>query len=203
MARRQNVGRHRELAPHILLKDTDLPHEGIRVDLATHRTQDGRDYYGLNPKGAVPLLELDDGTRLSEGPVICQYICDRAGRTDLMPAAGTPARYRVMEWQNFITSELHKSYSALFNRQLDAAAKAVYVQALDRRHAWVSQQLAERPFLTGETFTAADAYLFFVSGWAALVGVDLSPHTHLQRFLAEVGQRPAVRAARQAEAASA
>lgn len=121
------------LAPHILLCEAELPHALVKVDTASHRTEDGIDFYTINPKGYVPVLELDNGERLTEGPVIAQLIADRAGREDLMPTAGSMARYRVMEWQSYITSELHKSFSPLFNPALDAAAKAVFGATLVKK----------------------------------------------------------------------
>lgn len=187
------------LAPHILLQDTGLPHELVRVDLRSSRTADGIDFAQITPKRAVPLLALDDGGVLSEGPIIAQYLCDRAGRTDLMPAAGTLARLRVMEWQNFITSELHKGYSPLFNSALSADAKAVLAAKLRGHFAWVSSQLADRDYLTGPTFTAADAYLYVVTSWAGLVDLNLSDLAPLQAFQARVQARPAVQAALRAE----
>jgi glutathione S-transferase len=103
------------LSPHIVLREAGLPFDLVLASTKTHKLADGTDYYGINPKGYVPLLELDDGQRLSEGPVIVQYIADQAPASQLAPAAGTMARYRVMEWLNFITSELHKGFSPLFN----------------------------------------------------------------------------------------
>ncbi len=171
-----------------------------RVDTNTHKTAAGLDYYTINPKGAVPVLELDDGGRLTEGPVIAQYIADRAGNTKLMPAAGTLQRYRVMEWQNYITSELHKSFSPLFgNPAVDDAGKAKYLAALTKKYTWVNEQLEGRQYLTGDSFTAADAYLFVVTGWAKYVKLDLSSFGHLQGFLQRVAARPAVKAAMEAE----
>lgn len=186
------------LAPHILLCETNIPHTLIKVD-TSHRTEDGIDFYTINPKGYVPVLELDDGQRITEGPIIAQFIADQANRQDLMPAAGSMARYRVMEWQSYITSELHKSFSPLFNPALDAAAKAVFAAILSKKLGWVSSQLRGKPYLTGESFTAADAYLFTVAGWAKHVGLDLSDFEHLQAFLQRVGSRPAVQAAMKAE----
>lgn len=186
------------LAPHILLRETNIPHTLIKVD-TSHRTEDGIDFYTINPKGYVPVLELDDGQRITEGPIIAQFIADQANRQDLMPAAGSMARYRVMEWQSYITSELHKSFSPLFNPALDAAAKAVFAAILSKKLGWVSSQLRGKPYLTGESFTAADAYLFTVAGWAKHVGLDLSDFEHLQAFLQRVGSRPAVQAAMKAE----
>ncbi len=187
------------LAPHIVLCEAGLPFTLEKVNVATHVLAVGGDYYAINAKGQVPLLELDDGERLSEGPVIAQYIADQAGNTTLMPAAGSLARYRVMSWQNYITSELHKSFSPLFSPAFDATAKALHSQLLRKKYDWVDSQLADTPFLTGDSFTAADAYLFTVTGWAKLVGLDLSDLPHLQAFLARVASRPAVQAAMKAE----
>ena len=191
------------LAPHIVLREAGLTPTLVKVDLASHRSADGTDFHAIAPKGQVPLLELDDGTRLSEGPVIAQYIADQANATTLMPAAGTPQRYRVMEWQNFVTSDLHKGFTPLFDAELNAEAKQRLSSLLMKKLRWVDSQLAEGPFLTGAAFTAADAYLFVVSGWAPHVGLDLSSLSHLQRFRATVAERPAVRAAMQAEGLSA
>jgi glutathione S-transferase len=191
------------LAPHIILRETRLPFELSRVDLETHRTQAGADFHGINSKGSVPVLELDDGERLTEGPIIAQYLGDLAGRADLVPAPGTMARYRVLEWQNYITSELHKSFSPLFNPAFDAAAKSIHAAGLRRKFAWVSERLSATDYLTGSRFTAADAYLFVVAGWAGLVDLDLSGHVELKRFMARVAARPAVREALQAERPSA
>jgi len=187
------------LAPHIVLREAQLPFVLERVNISTHKTQHDADYYTINPKGYVPLLELDNGERLSEGPVIAQYISDQAGNHDLMPAAGTLQRYRVMEWQNYITSELHKSFSPLFNPAIEASAKAVISAALRKKFDWVSSQLEGKQYLTGDTFTAADAYLFAVASWARHVDLDLSGCTHLQDYLKRVANRPAVKAAMQAE----
>ncbi|MEQ1439118.1 glutathione transferase GstA [Fontimonas sp. SYSU GA230001] len=171
----------------------------MRVDTATHTLADGSDYYAINPKGQVPVLELDDGSRLTEGPVICQYLADRAENRQLMPAPGTMARYRVMEWQNYITSELHKSFSPLFSPAFDGHAKKAFRESLASRFAWVAEQLGDKPFLTGETFTAADAYLFVVSGWARFVDLDLSHLPRLTAFRERVATRPMVAQALKAE----
>lgn len=185
------------LAPHIALHEAGLPFTLERVDTKARTTASGGDFLAVNPKGQVPVLELADGERLTEGPIIAQYIGDRVGGA-LIPAAGL-ARYRVMEWQNYITSELHKLFSALFNPQLDAAAKATLAAGLRRKFEWVDGELAGRDFLTGRAFTVADAYLFVVAGWARHVALDLADLGHLQAFLARVAARPAVRAAMQAE----
>lgn len=188
------------LAPHIVLREAGLDFALEKVDTGKHTTTDGTDYYSINPKGAVPVLETSDGTRLTEGAIIAQFIADSAGNTDLMPKAGTIERYRVMEWQNYVTSELHKSFAPLFgNPGVDDAAKAVYAAALQKKFKWVSSKLEGKQYLTGDTFTAADAYLFVVTGWSKYVNLDLSEHTALQAFLARVAERPAVKAALKAE----
>jgi glutathione S-transferase len=186
-------------APHILLKDTGLAVELVRVDLATKRTEHGEDFKQTAAKGSVPLLMLDDGSVLSEGPVIAQYICDKAGRTDLMPPAGTMERYRVMEWQNYITSELHKSFAPLFKPTASPDTKAFFRNLLKEKFAWVSSQLEGRDHLTGATFTAADAYLFTVASWSGVADVDIKGCEALQQFLGRVRNRPAVQATLKAE----
>jgi glutathione S-transferase len=187
------------LAPHIVLREAGQAFTLSKVDLGAHKIESGDDYFAVNSKGSVPLLELDDGSRLSEGPVITQFIADQNKATSLMPPAGTMARYRVMEWQNFITSELHKAFGSLFHPELDAKAKQTVSAQILKKLAWVDGQLAGRTYLTGDDFTAADAYLFTVAGWSKHVGLDISGLANLQRFLAQVGQRPAVREALKAE----
>lgn len=187
------------LAPHIVLREASLTFDLAKVDTARHVDAAGGDFYALNPKGQVPVLELDDGTRLTEGPVIAQYIADRAGAVELMPAAGTLERYRVMEWQNYITSELHKSFTPLFHDDVDAAAKRALAGVLRRKLVWLDGQLAGRPYLTSDAFTAADAYLFVVLGWARFVKLDIADLSHLQAFMVRVADRPAVREAMRAE----
>lgn len=187
------------LASHIVLHEVGLPFSLEQVDTARHITSDGRDFYKINAKGQVPVLELEDGTRLTEGPVISQFIADAAHAISLMPAPGTLARYRVMEWQNYITSELHKSFTPLFRTDLATEAKAALAATLCRKLEWLNTQLASQPYLTGASFTVADAYLFVVLGWAKFVNIGLDDWPHLQAFVAEVGKRPAVRAAMKAE----
>jgi len=187
------------LAPHIVLRDTQLSFGLVKVDLAAHRTEDGTDYYAVNSKGGVPVLELDNGDRLTEGPIIAQYVADRAGREDLMPKAGSIQRYHVQEWQNYITSELHKSFSPLFNSAFDAAAKTVQRAALRKKYQWVSSELMARPFIAGNAFSAADAYLFTVTRWSGHVQLDLSDLDPLQDYLNRISLRPAVQLAMRAE----
>jgi len=188
------------LAVHIVLLESGARFQLEKVDTATHTLADGSDYYPVNRKGLVPALEIAGGVRLTEGPVIAQYIADESRRTDLMPAAGTLARYRVMEWQNFITSDLHKTYAVLFSPALAAEANAAFAEALLKKYTWVDASLAANsPYLTGTNFTAADAYLFTVTRWAPFVKLDLTGLSNLQAFMDSVAARPSVRAAMRAE----
>lgn len=187
------------LAPHIVLRETGAAFTLEKVDTEKHLTDKGADYHDINPKGQVPVLEFADGARLTEGPVIAQYIADHAGATSLMPAAGTIARYRVLEWQNYITAELHKSFTPLFRTELDADAKKALSGLLRKKLEWVDAELTQKAFLTGEAFTVADAYLFVVASWAKFVKLEIADLSHLQAFMARVAERPAVREAMRAE----
>lgn len=188
------------LAPHIVLRETGTPFTLEKVDLEKHQLGSGADYYAINPKGGVPLLELDNGDRLTEGAVISQYVAEKAGDTRLMPAAGTPQRYRVLEWLNYITSELHKSFAPLFGAPaLDDNAKAAFAQSLQKKFSWVSQQLQGKQYLTGDDFTVADAYLFVIASWAGYVKLDISQSPNVVAFLGRVAERPLVREALKAE----
>ena len=188
------------LSPHIALMEAGLPFEAVLAPTKTKKLPDGTDFRTVNSKGYVPLLEFDDGQRLSEGPAIVQWIADQVPAKKLAPAAGTLARYRLMEWLNFITSELHKGYSPLFNPAVtDEATKKLFRDKLVERYTWVDQQLAGQTFLMGEDFTVADIYLFVTSNWGGYVGVDLSGLAHLQAWKARVAARPAVQAAMKAE----
>ena len=189
------------LAPHIALVEAGLPFTAVKVDLRTHKLADGADYYTINPKGYVPLLELPGGERLSEVAVILQFIADRKPGT-LAPAFGTMERYRVMEWLNFVTSELHKGYSPLFNPKMPTEAKEIFVANLKNKYAFVDAKLEGKDYLMGKQFSIADAYLFTVTNWASRVGVDLSGFAHVQAFSARVAARPAVQAALKAEGLS-
>jgi glutathione S-transferase len=180
------------LAVHIVANEAGLSIPTENVDLGKKLTASGGDYLAINPKGQVPALQLDDGSVLSEGPVIAQYMADQVSGTALMPAFGSVARYRVLEWQNFITSELHKGFSPLFNPRFPADGKAVAAEILKQRLSWVDAQLAGKAYLTGDDFTVADAYLFTVAGWAKYVKLDLSDLPNLLAFLARVAARPAV-----------
>ena len=188
------------LAPHIVLNESGLPFTLVKADLKTHTlAADGSDYYQTTTKGQVPLLELDGGGRLSEGPAITQYIADQVPAKNLAPANGTMERYRVQEWLNFVTSELHKGIGGLFNPAMPEDGKAVIrAKALDKLK-WVDRQLEGKHYLMGDAFTIADAYLFTVTNWTAHTGIDISGLKNLGAFQARMAARPAVQAALRAE----
>lgn len=187
------------LSPHIFAKEADLPITLVRVNTKTHQLEDGTDYYTINEKGAVPLLELDNGERLSEGVAIVQYMAEHAPNTTLIPPAGTFERARQQEWLNYITSELHKGFSPLFKPNTPDAYKPIAADNLKKQFAYVDRKLAGKNYLMGDTFTAADAYLFTVSNWSKFVGLDLSEYKNLTAYLARVAARPAVQEAMKAE----
>ena len=187
------------LSPHIVHNETGLPYEAVLASTKTKKLQDGTDYNTINSKGYVPTLELDDGTRLTEGPAIVQYLADQVPEKKLAPANGTMARYRLQEWLNFITSELHKGIGGMFNPAMPEEAKALMRARATDRLKWVDNQLAGKPYLMGDDFSVADAYLFTVARWSKLVGIDISGMTELTAYLERVAARPAVQAAMKAE----
>lgn len=187
------------LSPHIVLLEAGLDCELVLASTKTHKLADGTDYYTINPKGSVPLLELDNGERLTEGPVIVQYLADLAPAAKLAPANGTMARYRLQEWLNFLTSEVHKGFSPLFNPATPEDYKPVAKARLADRLAWVDAQLEGKSYLMGEPFTVADPYLFTLTNWARPVGLDISHLANLGAYMARVAARPAVQQAMKAE----
>ena len=187
------------LSPHIVLREAALAFEPVMAPTKTHKLTDGTDYYTINPKGYVPLLELNDGQRLSEGPAIVQYIADQVPDKKLAPPNGTMERYRLQEWLNFITTEIHKTFSPLFNAAMPEEAKAQFRAKLGERFKWVDEQLEGKQFLMGEQFTVADAYLFTVSNWGQYVGVEVSGFPNLVAYRARIAARPTVQAAMKAE----
>jgi glutathione S-transferase len=187
------------LSPHIALREAGLPFALVMASTKTKKLADGTDFNTINPKGQVPVLEFDDGQRLTEGPAIVQWIADQAPSSGLAPAAGTMARYRLMEWLNFITSELHKGFSPLFTPGTPEETKTMARAKLGEKLAWVDQQLAGKNYLMGDGFTVADGYLFTVAGWGKYVGVDIAPLAQLSAFMGRVAARPAVQEALKAE----
>jgi glutathione S-transferase len=187
------------LSPHIVLRESGLAFEAVLADLKAHRLADGTDYYAVNSKGQVPVLELDSGERLTEGPAIVQYIADQVPAKNLAPANGTMARYRMQEWLNFVTSELHKGLGTMFNAAMPEEGKAVARERAAERLKWVDEQLEGKPYLMGDAFSVADAYLFTVTNWTPHTGNDISGLKNLGAFQARMAARPAVQAALKAE----
>ena len=180
-------------APHILLHEIGLRHDAERVDLKNKVTENGRSYLEANPKGAVPALELDNGEVLTENAVILQFLGDRAGSPDVLPAVGSLRRYRVLEWVNFITTELHKRFGLLFNPKATDETKQLAIEELGKKLDYVDRELGDGPFLMGDELTLPDPYLFVITGWAEkmLGGLDRWPY--LKAFRERMLQRPSVR----------
>ena len=187
------------LSPHIVASEAGITLDLERVDIrkTPHVTEAGVDFSTVNPNQYVPILRLDDGSLLSEGAAIVQLLADLRPDSGLAPPAGTPARYRLQSWLTFIATELHKTYSPwLFHPEYGTQAQDVARERISQRLGFVETHLTlAGPFLMGEHFTAADAYLFTVVGWSTVTKVDLSAFPNLRSFMARVGARPKVRAA--------
>ncbi len=182
-------------AVRIALHEAGMPFEGVLASTKTHKLPDGADYYTINPKGYVPLLELDDGERLTEAQVILQWVADQAPERRLAPPAGTMPRYRLMEWLSFVSTEVHKQFSPLFNPSYPEEGKQINRTKILQRLGWVDAQLAGRQYLMGDGFTVADAYLYVISGWTAPMKIDISALRNLVAYRERVGQRPSVQRA--------
>jgi len=187
------------LSPHIVLREAGIPVELVKVDLKTKKTEDGADFTEINGKGYVPMLELDDGRRLTEGPAIVQYVADSRPETRLAPRPEDFERYKLQEWLNFVATELHKNFSPLFNAAASEDWKNAVRARLETRFDWLVGQLTGRNFLMGQQFTVADAYLFTVLSWSRFVKIDLARWPVLAEYSARIGARPAVQAALRAE----
>ena len=183
------------LSPHIALEEAGLKYEAIAAPTKTHKLPDGSDYYQINPLGYVPLLVLDDGTKLTEGPAIVQYIADQVPDKELAPANGTLPRYQMQSKLNFVGTELHKSFGPLFSPATPDDMKKAAREKLLGRFKWIDGELAGKDYLMGDQFTVADAYLFTVSNWAPRVELDLSSLSNLAAFRDRVAKRPAVQKA--------
>ena len=189
-------------SPHIALREAGVEVELVKVDLKTRTlVADGGDFTKINPKGYVPVLELDNGAVLTEGPAIVQYIADLKPESGLAPKAGSFERYKLQEWLGFINSEVHKGFSPLFNPKTPDESKELAKKNLGRRLDYLASQLEKNDFLMGKQFSVADGYLFTVLGWTQWVGIELAQWPALVAFQARVSSRPSVSAARAAEAA--
>jgi glutathione S-transferase len=187
------------LAPHIVAREAGLSPDLEKVDLANRTTASGRSFLEVNPKGYVPALQVQDGTVMTEVSALIQYLADQAPQAGLIPAVGTPERYKVLEWIGFISTEIHKGFGPLWNPTTPDAVKQATKEKLFQRFAYVDQQLTGRSYLTGERFTVADAYLFVVVNWTNFHGLSLGDYPNLAAFMERVAARPKVREALQAE----
>ncbi len=187
------------LSPHIALCETGLPYTLEKVDLSTKKTETGADFTAINPKGYVPALQLDDGTLLTEGSVIALWIAAQAPAAKLAPAANTPEYFKLLEWLTFIATELHKNCGPLFNPAVNDEAKVPLKERLKLRLTTADTLLGKGPYVSGETFTVADGYLFTVLGWIPKLGIDLTEWGNLSRFRDTLAKRPSVIAAMKAE----
>ena len=187
------------LAPHIVAREAGLSLDLEKVDLANRTTVSGRSYLEVNPKGYVPALEVQDGTVMTEVSALIQYLADQDPQAGLIPAAGTPERYKVLEWIGFISTEIHKGFGPLWNPTTPDAVKQATKEKLFQRFAYLDQQLDGRTYLTGERFTVADAYLFVVVNWTNFHGLSLGDYPNLAAFMERVAARPKVQEALQAE----
>ena len=187
------------LSPHIVAREAGIAIELEKVDLGKHKTEKGDDYMAINPKGYVPALKLDDGSILTEGPAIVQYLADQKPATKLAPAAGTMDRYRLQEALAFIGTELHKNFGPLFNPATPDAVKETAKANITKRLGNLNDQIGKKQYLLGDTFTVADAYAFTILNWANFVRMDLKPFANIGTYMARVGARPKVQEALRAE----
>src|ERR1700752_230566 len=182
------------LSPHIALLEAGLPYDLVKVDLRAKKLENGDDYLKVNPKGQVPALQLDSGEIVTEGPVIVQMIADRVGK-DLAPARDSTERYKLLEWLNFITAELHKNFGPIFSPVLADDAKAFFQDRVMGKFKYIDSQLGGRDFLMGKKFTVADGYLFTMLSWADRMKFDLSAMPNLLAYKERIAARPKVQEA--------
>ncbi|WP_044985677.1 glutathione transferase GstA [Sorangium cellulosum] len=187
------------LSPHVVARELGIELTLDKVDVASKKTSSGRDFWAINPKGYIPALELDGGEVLTEGPAIVQYLADQKPEAKLVPPPGTMARYRVQEMLGYINSELHKTYGPLFNPKTSPEQRQEREEYLRKRYGVIEAALAKGPYLFGEQFTVADAYLFTVANWSNFVKLDLSAFPNLLAYQRRVAARPAVQGAMRAE----
>ena len=183
------------LSPHIALCEAGLPYELVKVDLKAKKLENGDDYLKVNPKGQVPALALDNGELVTEGPVIVQMIADKAAGKNLAPARDSAERYKLLEWLNFVGTELHKNFGPMFSPVLADDAKAFFKDRVMGKFKYLDGVLAGRDYLMGKQFTVADGYLFTMLAWADRMKFDLSAMPNLLAYKARVGARPMVQQA--------
>lgn len=187
------------LSPHIVLREAGAKFDLEQVDNKAKKTKSGADFWQINPKGYVPVLELDNGERLTEGPAIVQYIADQYPQSGLIPPCGSFERSRVQEWLNFITSEIHKSFGPLFRDTTPAEYKTTAKENIAKRYDYLEQHLGRHQYLHGDKFGVADAYLFTVSRWMKNVNIDIGRWPHVKAYEERIAARPKVQEAMKAE----
>jgi glutathione S-transferase len=188
------------LAPHIVAREAGVDLDLLKVDLATHKTEKGEDFFAINPRGYVPTLALDDGEIATEVAALVQHLAEQGPQSKLLPPAGSRERFRVQQWLTFVSSELHKTFSPwLWHPETAEPTKQAARDKLAARFAELDRHLANRAYLTGDDFTVADAYAFTIVNWANFLKIDLKPYPHLSAFMARVAARPKVREALKAE----
>ena len=190
------------MAPHIVAREAGIPVELVKVDIPNKKTEDGGDFWQVNPKGYVPALQLDDGRVMTEVGVICQYLADQAPQSGLVPPFGSFERYEQMAALNFASAEVHKQIGALFNPKMTPEMKEVQLGSIERRLNTLEQMLAGKAYITGETFTAADAYLFAVLRWTKIHKIDLAAWPNIQAYMGRIGERAKVQETLNAEGLS-
>ena len=181
------------------MREAGLSPELVKVDTKSKKMDGGGDFYQVNPKGYVPALQLDNGSVLTEGPAIVQFLADQAPGARLIPQAGAFERYKVQEWLNFISTEIHKQFSPLFNPQVTDETRKAQVDKISSRLDWLEKELSSRQFIAGSTFSVADAYLFTVLNWTRPTKIDMAKWPSLQAYQKRIAERPAVQAAMKAE----
>ena len=187
------------LAPHIVLRELGKKFDLEKVDMGTKKTDGGKDFNKINAKSYVPTLEIKKGEVLTEVATIVQYLADKSKSTKFLPKAGTMARYRAMETLTFISSELHKGIGGLFNKAMPEEGRKIIIERVAKRLDYVDGVLAKNKFMTGKTFSVADAYAFTVMNWGQWVGLDIKPWKNIAKYMDMVAKRPAVQAALKAE----
>lgn len=187
------------LSPHIVLRESGLDFTLVKVDLAAKKTESGDDYFAINPKGQVPALQLDDGSLLTEGVAIVQYLADKVPDRQLLAPAGSMTRYHTLEWLNYIATELHKGFSPLFRPDTPDEYKQTVRAQLEKKLQYVNDELTDKQWLMGLRFSVADAYLFTVLRWGKAVKLNFDGLENIEQYLARMQARPAVAAAIAAE----
>ncbi|MGH8744286.1 MAG: glutathione transferase GstA [Burkholderiales bacterium] len=187
------------MAPHIILREAGYKFDLDKVDFAAMKTASGEDFRKVNPKGYVPAVKLDDGQILTEVGVILQYLADQKPESNLVPKAGSMERYRLMEWLNFIATEIHKSIGAFFNPKMTPEWKEAQLALVGKRFDYLVSALDGKPYVMGGKFSVADAYLFTVLNWTHFHKIDVSKWPKLKDYMASISARPAVKESMKAE----